>query len=467
MIFNTVIQGSVAGINGDIAEYMATENIQRGDFVQLATVGMSEPTLSAVASADLMHKYAFSTIKILSSTLMLAVWAQQIGPDGISSNDDFCIWQLYMQAYHLKNNAWVAGARTSLYVHSITNTTIPPRVAIEKLTANRAVIVAGIYGTSTELYSKVFVVDVDNTGTITVAAELPIYSIGLSSYYRINVIAITSSKFVVCVPYSIGSSSNITHKFYYYYCSYIDGSVTVLTEGAFSGSRCYTCKLNDTQILVVGDSNYKIMTVQEDTVAVADTITEWNSVWNGPITQVGENKVVLTRTNAESSTTRQYYPKLLTYDPETNSIAEEFITSTNSPYYTYDVVKINDDQVCSLAWTSSTHSISTAYFGMIDLINKTVHYKPVGIGLGDDPESVKRVDVAHGWLAVVGTDSTLQTMTVHITPIVSQVTVAPYSTRIDGVAIKGANVGQMAEIVTPADIHVTPDEITDSQPVVS
>lgn len=467
------VYGGGSKINGVKGEYLATANIAKGDFVQLTTKGVEEVAFTELRTINTYADTDNVSAAVLSPTQFILAYVER------EKNSSVADSAIYAQVYTYSNGIWTAGI--PLHIETIASAGGNAVIEVCRLTASRAAIV---FLETYKINSRIFILDIDtNINVIASASDIQYLNKEGSSGTRL--IPLTEDTFTMFC--ATGSSSN--KAVYSWVIAYKDGAITanrITYSGETSSTNeyFYACKLNDQMVLLNVDNEtyYQILTVANGTGTLIDTTfltagatTEYpDRVRVGELVQLSENRVLsVSRSKSISNSGVSPSSKplceygILVYDPATSTLTLEGrvgAEGAKGAYYSLDAHKMSDTEIVVL--TSDDDGALTAtdglYFVIVDTVTGNYSGRMLTPISGDGKREFFPITYAgYGWMiAFSGVTSVL------IAPLVSQTTAAPYSTRLDGVATKGATAGQMAEVVTPR-IEGTSDEIHVSYPVVS
>ncbi len=439
--------GGGAKINGVKGEYLATANISKGDFVQLTTKGVEVPAFTEVATFDTgtitRHGVA---VCVLSERQIIYTHVE--GNEGVS---------VYAQVATYTNGAWELGEKCLLYFADTQN----PDVNITRLNNNRAAIVFAGYATSSSNYvckSAVLILETDMAGEITVAAisEDPFVLENGTSNTPLRIVSLSDTTFVTVLP--LTTDYDVTGSYYrsvaisWVYdedANAISRSLPVLifsntTAGvSYKGLITSLCALNENTVIcpINGSINSsfagKLIHVTGTTISTENF--EVSNADYGPCCKIAEN--VIAQIGCRENRTEH----LITYDPLTGTLTSEQYLDTEIEFHS-EIVKISDDKLLSLIRSSNTSTSATLHLTLIDMAAGTETQLNTALDSSGLYEyaGTHRCDAYAGWVAIVS-----GMRSIIVAPCISQTTAAPYESRLDGVASKGATAGQMAEVVTP------------------
>lgn len=437
VIKNAIKKPTVNGVQG---QYAVTADISIGDFVQLTTKGVEEPAFTELAAwTNGTTGLNGVGVAVLSDTKIIWTYVQYEGKYTTSG-----VKNVYAQAAIYNGAAWITGE--PILLNSTTTTYYS--VGIGRLDDSTAAVT---YQAQTGGTASLYVLSVDNGGSVTIAdSAVDFAEIGYAYYNPPLVVALSSSHFITFIARNSTSYSGVQAVA----CTYVDG---VLTAGTpvqiFAGStsedgKFYACKLNDDTVVVSctagGSLAYTnavkhLYTVQ----ATGTTVTFANAALTGrpgPIAYVENNKII------HCPVAKGYNYDYLTYDPETGTFtAEDVIDMSEADLYTFDMERISDNKIYALVSTAT--SAPTVYTQLIaDLTTGTYTTAESSIsGVGHLlAHAMARLSARNGWLAAMSGITAAQ-----VAPVVTQITAAPYDTRIDGVAMGNATAGNEVIVISP------------------
>lgn len=427
--------GGGAKLNGIKSDYLATADIGKGDFVQLTTWGVENVALQEALSWT--QKYLLigsAAVAVLSSTQIMVIWNDH----GADETSDSSTSNTYVQAITYINGSWMAGTAVLLRTKKVSY----PAVSIERWTDNRAVAAIGGGDTYGNDYSTLWVLDVSDSGEITVVYtqdEVRFCDTGYNNavFFRMNdtqMISLANSYY------------DEVDKVYARLIENKNGAIVVSeTHTILSGDDAATikgnCKINDAAFMFCyGTDKLCIVTWSGSVFSpkkISTTINQYSS-----LIQWEDNKVLVVSNGKES-------PYFFTYDAATGTLTKGANILADAPaYYSRNAVRISDDKVIALALSSSAFaSTNSSYLKGFTITDIT---KGTSVVVGTDVFSAllsgydKFVCADKGWFAIINSNTQLL-----VAPCVTEITAAPYFTRLDGVATKGATAGGMAEVVTP------------------
>lgn len=457
------VYGGGSKINGVKGEYLATANIAKGDFVQLTTKGVEEVAFTEVTTIETIKDARLVSAAILSPTKAIIAIVERSAPSGTAPTT-VCV-----QALHYVNGTWTAGTKLVISNH----TGGGDRINVCRLSESKAML---IYTNMDVLNSGIYVLDVTNENITVESSLLDITyfsggSSGNAGTSQIVSVALTDDTVVMMHEYS----SNGIGYAYPWVITYKNGTISTqrlsnLSRATFTLS---ICKLNDQTALLskVATSsdyaaNYRIITVVGESVAEKVSMisagTNNSNDNNGKIAGLRENAAIMSGWGFTSPETAGVY--LLEYDPDTGTLKKSDMgIKRDGEYRFWEGHKMSDTEMVVLASTERypEDADDNLYLSVIDVETGTCLTKFAPISAEGKGRYYDITYVGYGWMiAFSGVTSVL------VAPLISQTTAAPYSTRLDGVASKGATAGQMAEVITPR-IEGTSDEIHVSYPVVS
>ena len=436
-------------INGETGSYLARGDVTAGDFVQLTTWGVEEPKLDVAMSwTQNISNAALSAVAVLSSTQVIVVRIDVLG-NSLSLGSE--ISNTYAQVVTFIDGECVPGESLLL----VSENQVYPKITVERLTDNSAVILSTRGGSSGTSTGYMFVVDVSATGDITVVATdntTTFYGDAGTYSHPPRIVVLTPKTFVV-FGYYRGA-----YDYCAYGCSYENGTLTLTNRLAVvSGTSdeppgsTYVAKLNENQVLLhsYDVSYYRVISFENQSITVKNTNLSDSASYYGKLIYWEDNVVFKAIYNrASSGTSTVYNPEFLTYDSLNNTLTKsEKLHSDRKLYYTFGAGKMSEDKAC-LLMASGTGTSATVYLGILDVVNKTIEYKEAIMTgmLSYSQYDLKRMDAHAGWVAVISGDTTEH---LYLAPCVSETTAAPYFTRIDGVALSSASAGQNVTVVTP------------------
>lgn len=461
MIFNSVLK-AVGGsaVNGETKSYLATADIEKGDFVQLTTKGVEEAafTLAGMLNMEFTNdNYRLSqyvSAAVLSSTqFVVAYVARNVGQASTIAAP------IYAQIYTYSNGTWTAG--TPLLIETIDNGEYSS-IAICRLSHTRAAIT---YLNATYANSRVFILDIDENINVTASKS------GVTGFVTgappIRLTPLTDDTFVVHFP---GNSGYIRH----WVLSYTDGTITLSNVGSSGSSDVasyfYSCKLNDRTVLMLSDkeSNFELLAVDGGTGTLisstlkygSTTVASPNLVRSGELVYLSENKVLsvvtdkgVTSHGATDSVSYIYEYSILSYDPDTSTLTRERFVGEDAAkgaYYSSDAHKMSDSEVIVMTSDVADPDASTdaLYMMVVDVETGTYGRRVLSpINALGKFKNWPITYSGYGWLvAFSGITSVL------VAPLVSQTTAAPYVNRIDGVANNSVSAGETAEVIVPQEV---------------
>lgn len=432
MILNTSISGGGAKLNGVKGNYLATADVAKGDFVQLTTWGVEEPKFSKSHDlADGVNAFNRAAVVVMSATQILCVWsANESMPNNV-----------YAQAVTYKDAAWVAG--TALLLGSYSNaSSYVNAVSADRLTDTQAAVAIGTA-------SKIMVINIAENGDVTVAAEKSMGLNAMSVSGKSNtlaVVAVTPERFAVFFSQTFSSGEYLKCNV----CNYVNGDITVITAaGSISSDSSYSlspryCKLNDSTVLAATLSGSK---ATGSLIAVQIADSGWSKLVDiSSVAQVKDcdmaywaNNQVIMGVNQSSGGD---YLSMVHFDADSMSITiENLIGEEIDMNRVYGAERISDNKACVWYTNSNGHNLDVLNVATKELTHES--FTDVVLNT-TTPTLGKLSSAAFGWLALLEGATKLW-----IAPCISKTTAAPYVTRLDGVASKGAIAGQMAEVVTP------------------
>lgn len=462
MIFNSVLKavGSSA-VNGEMKSYLATADIEKGDFVQLTTKGVEEAafisagTLNIEFTNDSHRLSQYVSAAVLSPTqFVVAYVARSAGLSGTLAAP------IYAQIYTYSNGTWTAG--TPLLIETIDDGSYSI-IAICRLSHTRAAIT---YLNAAHANSRVFILDIGENINVTASKS------GVSGFTTgatpTRLTPLTDDTFAAHVYAS--NSKYIKH----WVVSYTDGAIT-LNEVGQSGSSdsldyFYSCKLNDQTVLMLSDNEqyFELLSVDGGTGTLISSTLKYgstsvgspNSVRAGELVYLSENKVLsvvtdkgVTAHGATDSTSYIYEYSILSYDPDTSTLTRERFVGEDAAkgaYYSSDAHKMSDSEVIVMTSDVADPDASTdaLYMMVVDVETGTYGSRVLSpINALGKYKNWPITYSGYGWLvAFSGITSVL------VAPLVSQTTAAPYVNRIDGVANNSASAGETAEVIVPQEV---------------
>ena len=449
------VYGGGAKINGVKGEYLATANIAKGDFVQLTTKGVEEVAFTEVAHINLENttREAYAgCVCVMSSTRVIYAYV-----DGKGSESNPCT--IYAQALNYVNGEWVEGTKLAVSTNRA-DATSDGRVLVEaaRLSDNEAVI---FYGTD-YIESFIAVVEVSEIGEITVVdkhiAINSAWEMAVSVKVSDSIIVLNNTSFVILlVDYSDNDLRVIP-------CEYKDRDLivhdSVLSSYALTGNL-RACKVNQNLVLLLYFSSnasvlyFYLVSIYGSSVTItrtraSDLLGEGVITRPGRLIYIEDNRILCLPTRSTVGTLQFTSPVFLSYNNDGTWLSEKVeIQLPSGPTH---AVRISDDKIFTLGNKGGTTNdvvLADNYISRIIDLNEltfsTLGEQISSLGNVDGGSaSARRLDAYDGVMAVMsGKTSVL------VAPCVSQTTAAPYESRLDGVASKGATAGQMAEVITP------------------
>lgn len=452
------VEGTFGGgskINGVKGEYLATANISKGDFVQLTTKGVEEVAFTEVAHIDLENttREAYAgCVCVMSSTRVIYAYV-----DGTGTEAKPCT--IYAQALNYVNGEWVEGTKLAVSTNRA-GSSLDDRVLVEaaRLSDNEAVI---FYGTN---YTESFiaVVEVSEIGEITVVdkhtASGSAWKMAENNKISDSIIVLNNTSFVILLINYTNDALQVIP------CEYKDRDLIVydsVLDTTDIRNSTNACKVNQNLVLLlyVSSSNSKLQAIVVSIYGSSVTLTrtpaesllgEGVLSRSGRFIYVEDNRILCLPARITTGSSVFTNPVFLSYNNDGTWLSEKVeIQLPSGPTH---AVRISDDKIFTLGnkgGTTNDITLSANYIsGIIDLNEltfSTLGEQISSLGnVNNGSASARRLDAYDGVMAVMsGKTSVL------VAPCVSQTTAAPYSTRLDGVASKGATAGQMAEVVTP------------------
>ena len=427
--------GGGAKLNGIKGNYLATDDVAKGDFVQLTTWGVEDVALQEALSWDVGYATGCAaSVAVLSPTQVIVAWNNEPKSTGATDN--------YAQVVTYKNGSWVSGTAVFLATGTRGNY---PSITVEKWTNNRAVVTLDATTGSTTLVdaSALWVLEVSDEGEITVIASQEGVNLcnAYSAAYSAKMFSLSDEKLLL-IGYGAYGTGNTEAR------NQTKARILLYENGIFEmgdwvqvrtseDGKTYpieACKVNDSLIWA---GNYKI-SVTGSAISVVLDRSDLGVESRDSLLYWEDNKMLFIDNTKKS-------PYFITYDPTTGVFTKgENLLETAPNYVTDNAVRLSDDKVCGIAKSSGTTTGTGLSLAIIDVNEKTYTATSAdALNLSMTSET-QRVYAADGWYAIINGYEQLL-----VAPCVSQTTAAPYVTRLDGVATKGASAGGIAEVVTP------------------
>lgn len=447
-------------INGVQNQYLATADINKGDFVQLTTKGVEEAaftsagTLNIEFTSDNNRLSQYVSAAVLSPTQFVVAYVARNA--ALTSS---VAAPIYAQVYTYSNGTWTAG--TPLLIETINDGSYS-NIAICRLSHTRAAIT---YLNEEYANSRVFILDIDENINVTASTS------GVSKFTTgvapIRLTPLTDNTFVAHVYVSTGY-------IYHWVVSYTDGTITLNNVGLSGNndgtSYFYSCKLNDQTILMLaaGETYFELLTVDSGTGTLvsstlkhgATSVASPHLVRDGELVYLSENKVLsvvtsdaVTIDGAVDTQSLIYEYSILSYDPDTSTLTRERFVGEDAAkgeYYSFDAHKMSDSEVIVMTSDVSDPDASTDALYMMVVNVETGTYGGRVLSPINALGKYKNWPITYsgyGWLVAFSSITS-----VLVAPLVSQTTAAPYATRIDGVANNSVSAGQTAEVIVPQEV---------------